>query len=174
MRISGWLVVGLAGTLASSPAFAETDTKTIQVSATILPRLELSIIPDTGRDITFGAIEQPAEGDLAQRTVKVKLGVFSNLGAPYHVTQLVRQPLTSLEGRTVADEQFTVSAHDAALGQVHTAGQTAITAGHPMTLYTSNTIGKSDQFLADYTLHVTPTTPAGEFNTEIVYTVTSL
>jgi hypothetical protein len=167
-------MLGVSCVSIDSPALAESQTKTVQVSATILPRLELTVTPETGSGIAFGEIEQPAFGATNDRTVKVKLGVFSNLGAPYHVTQMVRRPLENTQGLAIDDAQFTVSARDAGLGQVHTAGATPIVPGQTMTLYTSNAIGKSDQFLADYALQVTPTTPAGQFNTEIVYTVTSL
>lgn len=176
MRRAGSLAmaVSLTSLLINSPAFAETETRTVQVSATILPRLELTVTPETGSGIAFGALTQPAVGDTDARTVKVKVGIFSNLGAPYHVTQMVRQPLTSTTGLAIEDAQFTVVAHGAGLGHVHTPSATPIVPERPLMLYTSNAIGKSDQFLADYTLQVTPTTPAGEFDTEIVYTVTSL
>lgn len=155
-------------------SFAESDSKTVHVSATILPRLELSVTPETGTDIAFGAIEQPASGDETNRSVKVNVSVFSNLGRPYHVSQLVRRPLTNAAGSAIADEQFRVLTHDGSRGRTGAPQPTPIVPGTPTTLYLSNDRGKSDAFLADYTLRVTPTTPAGDFDTEIVYTVTSL
>ena len=163
------IVLGLA-----IPAFAESDSKTVQVTATILPRLELTVTPETGESITFGAITQPAPGGQTAHSVKVALNVFSNLDRPYQVTQLVRQPLSTAAGSTIPDDQFLVTAHDAARGQLVPAQPTAIVPGAPTTLYISDSRGKSDAFSADYTLMVTPETPAGDFHTEIVYTVTSL
>ena len=167
----GLVVTGLIGV---TPAFAESDSKTVQVSATILPRLELSVTPETGEGITFGVVQQPAPGEEATQSVKVSVNVFSNLGHPYHVTQLIRRPLTSPDGLVIADGQFLVTTRDAALGELGAPQAIPITPGNSMTLYTSNDRGKSDAFAADYTLVVTPQTPAGEFNTQIVYTVTSL
>ena len=177
MRPSGWtlwsittlVLLGIAGIVA-----AESETKTVQVSATILPRLELSVSPETGQGIAFGDIEQPAPGDQTRRSVKVNVGVFSNLGRPYQVTQTVRRPLTDDAGISLAQAQFEVTTSDAALGMVAASEPLAIVPGDTTTLYTSNSHGKSDAFNADYTLTVTPTTPDGTFETEIVYTVTSL
>jgi hypothetical protein len=154
--------------------FAESDSKTVQVSCTILPRLELSVTPETGGQIAFGAIEQPAPGDAASRSIRVALNVFSNLDRPYQVTQMIRRPLANPEGLAIAEEQFRVTTAGASRGQLDALQPTPLLPGIPTTLYTSDERGKSDAFSADYTLTVTPQTPAGEFGTEIVYTVTSL
>ena len=174
------LHVGLGGWLAivafACPAIAsaESDSKTVRVSCTILPRLELSVTPETGESIAFGAIEQPAPGQATVRSTAVKLNVFSNLGHPYHVTQTVRQPLATSEGIAIPDDQFQMVTQDAARGQLGAPQPTPIMPGIPTTLYRSDERGKSDAFSARYTLTVTSETPAGEFDTEIVYTVTSL
>ena len=177
MARSRW-AVGVAITLLSFglsiAASAESDSKTVQVTATILPRLELSVSPETGQTIAFGPITQPADGMTAARSVKVNVNVFSNLDRPYQVTQLVRQPLSSARGSTIPEGQLLVSARDAARGQLGPVQPTAIVTGAATTLYRSDGRGKSDAFSADYTLRVTPDTPAGDFQTEIVYTVTSL
>lgn len=177
MNAAGRIVMAgvlMAAVLGAPVVRAESESKTIQVSATILPRLELSITPETGSAIAFGALQQPAPEAVASRSVKVNVGVFSNLGHPYQVTQMVRRPLTNREGATIADSQFTVATREAALGSLAAPGGMAIVPGTSATLYTSNAIGKSDAFLADYTLTATSKTPAGDFGTEIVYTVTSL
>ena len=177
MRVSR-RVLGVAALLTATalcpPLAAETKTHTVQVSATILPRLELSVKPETGADIAFGAIEQPATGQQVSRSVRVSVGVFSNLDRPYHVTQLVRRPLTNAQGETMAVEQFQVTTPPAALGRTAASVPVTIEPGTPTTLYLSNERGKSNSFQADYILTVTPTTPAGDYRTEIVYTVTSL
>ena len=169
-----WCCAVITGFIGAAPSFAESDSKTVRVSATILPRLELSITPDTGQEIAFGAIRQPARGEEAAQSVKVNVNVFSNLGRPYHVTQMIRRPLTNVEGRTIPDAQFRVTTRDASRGQLGSPQPTPLAPGAATTLYTSDERGKSEQFFADYTLTVTPQTPAGEFDTEIVYTVTSL
>lgn len=177
MQAMGRAARGLAAVclfISHNAAWAESASKTVQVTATILPRLELSVTPETGSAITFGAIEQPAAGETADRSVRVAVGVFSNLGHPYHVTQLVRRGLTNREGAVISDDQFRVMTHDARLGSTTAVQPTPITPGTPSTLYLSNTQGKSDNFLADYTLTVAPATVAGDYDTEIVYTVTSL
>ena len=164
-------LVSLAG---GRPAAAESDSKTIRVSATILPRLELSVTPETGQVLAFGTIEQPAFGRTIDRAVRVNVHTFSNLGRPYHITQLVRHLLTNDEGTTIPAEQFQVLTPGASLGTLGAPHLTPMAPDVPTTLYISNGRGKSDAFLADYTLTVTPTTPAGQFQTEIVYTVLSL
>ncbi len=161
-----WLLPGAAG--------AESNTQTVQVSATILPRLELSVAPETGSSIAFGALTQPADGDAASRSVNVSLNVFSNLGRPYHVTQTIRQPLTNAQGRMIPPEQLQVTTRSAVHGTPGAANPVALIPGVPMTLYTSDAGGTSAEFSADYALKVTPTTPTGTFQTEILYTVTSL
>ena len=158
----------------ASPLFAESDSKTVQVTATILPRLELTVTPETGEGIAFGAITQPAPGDQDSRSVRVAVNVFSNLDRPYHVTQMIRRPLVNVEGSAIPDPNFLVSAHDAGRGRAGPVRPTAMIPGRATTLYTSDERGKSDAFKADYTLTVTPETPAGDFATDIVYTVTSL
>lgn len=155
------------------PVFAESQSHTVQVSATILPRLELSVAPETGSSIAFGAILQPANGDITTKTIAVNLSVFSNLDRPYHVTQTVRQPLSNNNGTDIPDNQFLVSTRNASRGNT-LANALAVIPGENTTLYTSDARGKSDAFVADYSLAVTPATPAGDFATEIVYTVTSL
>ena len=175
MHHARWLIGSVAISLGlASSLSAESDSKTVQVTATILPRLELTVTPETGESIAFGAITQPAPGDRTARSVKVSLNVFSNLDRPYQVTQLVRQPLSTAAGSTIPAAQFLVTAHDAARGQLVPIQPTAILPGAATTLYISDSRGKSDAFLADYSLTVTPETPAGNFHTEIVYTVTSL
>ncbi len=153
-------------------AFAESQSHSVQVTATILPRLELSVSPATGSAIAFGAIVQPDDGHVTTKTVAVNLSVFSNLDRPYHVTQSLRRSLTNAEGTAIPDKQFSVSARGASRGDVGSPGP--IIPGQMATLYTSDAHGKSDAFVADYALAVTPTTVAGDFATEIVYTVTSL
>ncbi|MBI2104262.1 MAG: hypothetical protein HYT90_01600 [Candidatus Omnitrophica bacterium] len=167
-----WLTIAVLAFPAA--ACAESDSKTVRVSCTILPRLELSVTPETGESIAFGAIEQPAPGETTVRSTAVKLNVFSNMGRPYHVTQMVRKPLATPEGAAIPDDQFRVLTQDAARGRMGAPQPTPLAAGVPTTLYTSDERGKSDAFSARYTLTVTPDTPAGEFDTEIVYTVTSL
>ena len=174
IRGVAWSCGLISYVLSASPSFAESDSKTVQVSATILPRLELSVSPETGEGIVFGAIEQPAPGSEASRSVSVHLNVFSNLGHPYQVTQAIRRPLTNADGQRIPERQFRVSTRDAGLGVLGVEHPTPLTPGVPTTLYTSNERGKSDRFSADYTLTVTPETPAGDFGTEILYTVTSL
>ena len=177
MRVIGAWIVSITmwcGVVSTPIVCAESDSKTVQVSATILPRLELSITPETGSGIAFGAIEQPVRGTETTRSVAVNVGIFSNLGHPYHVTQMVRHPLRNPAGASIPEAQWTVVTHEAARGMVGAPEPTIVRSGIPTTLYLSNDIGKSDAFLADYTLRVTPTTPAGDFDTEIVYTVTSL
>ena len=167
-------VAVVAALAIAPPLFAESDSKTVPVTATILPRLELTVTPETGDAIAFGAITQPAPGDEDSRSVRVAVNVFSNLDRPYHVTQMIRRPLVNGEGSAIPDPHFLVSAHDAARGQAGPVRPTAMIPGRAITLYTSDERGKSDAFKADYTLTVTPETPAGDFATEIVYTVTSL
>jgi hypothetical protein len=177
MRRLQWLAGTLAGVILTTPSlivFAESDSQTVQVTATILPRLELTVTPDTGEAIAFGAIRQPEPGSRASGAVKVSVSVFSNLDRPYHVTQLVRKPLSSATGSAIPEGQLRVSASNANRGAVGPDLPTAMVPGAPLTLYRSDSRGKSDAFRADYTLHVTPDTPAGDFQTEIVYTVTSL
>jgi len=168
-----WIVL-LGCLITPSLALAETTSHTVQVTATILPRLELTVTPSTGASIAFGAMTQPAQGEEASRTVAVNVSVFSNLDRPYHVTQVIRHPLTSALGSTIPDEQFLVSTRGAAIGEARVTASTPIVPGEVTTLYTSNARGKSDAFAADYTLEVTPVTPAGDFATAIIYTVTSL
>ena len=169
--------IGLATLISISfftlPAFAESQSHTVQVSATILPRLEFSVAPETGSSIAFGTILQPASGEVATKTVAVNLSVFSNLGQPYHVTQTVRRPLSNSNGSDIPEGQFLVSTRNAERG-ITSPNSRPIVAGENTTLYTSDSHGKSDAFVADYSLAVTPATPAGDFATEIVYTVTSL
>ena len=155
-------------------SFSESDSKIVRVSATILPRLELSVTPETGESIAFGQLEQPAQGDVDSKLVSVALNVFSNLGHPYQVTQLVRRPMTNHQGQNIPDTQFLVATEGASRGQLGAVQATPIIPGEVTTLYTSDDRGKSDKFSATYTLSVTPQTPAGEFDTEVVYTVTSL
>ena len=177
MRRMRWGVgstAALLGLLQTFPVCAESDSKTVRVSATIVPRLELSVTPQTGQDVAFGIIEQPSLGETTRRSVNVALNVFSNLGRPYHVTQLVRHPLANIDGSAIPADQFQVETHDASRGTLGAPSATAIVPGDSTTLYTSDGRGKSDAFLADYSLTVTPHTPAGTFGTEIVYTVTSL
>jgi hypothetical protein len=168
------VVVGVAALAIASPLFAESDSKTVPVTATILPRLELSVTPETGDAIAFGAVTQPAPGAEDSRSVRVAVNVFSNLDRPYHVTQMIRRPLSNVDGAAIPDPQFLVSASDAGRGHAGPVRPTAMIPGRATTLYTSDQRGKSDAFKADYTLTVTPETPAGDFSTEIVYTVTSL
>ena len=178
MRVHSFLkLLGcMALTLNSFPlcVFAESQSRTVQVTATILPRLELSINPSTGSSIAFGAIAQPNTGSTNTKTVAVNLSVFSNLDRPYHVTQTVRHPLTATSGTTIPDEQLQIITRNASQGEVGLGTLVPVASGTPTTLYTSNAHGKSDAFVADYQLSVTPTTPAGDFGTEILYTVTSL
>ena len=168
--------IGAIGLCLISPATssAESDSKTVRVSATILPRLELSVTPETGQEIAFGAIEQSPRGESVERSVKVHVNVFSNLDHPYHVTQTVRRDLTNADGRVIPEQQFHLTTRDAVRGSLGAPAPVAVVAGAVTTLYTSDERGKSDAFSADYGLTVTPETPAGDFDTEIVYTVTSL
>lgn len=172
LRLIGF--TALAITMIPPLGLAESDSRTVQVTATILPRLELTVTPEMGHAVAFGAIEQPALGGETERTVQVNLSVFSNLDQPYHVSQLVRHPLRSADGAEISETHFRVRTHAASRGQLALTQPAPITSGQSTTLYTSNERGKSDAFSAEYTLTVTPETPAGDFATEIVYTVTSL
>ena len=164
----------LAITMGPSLVLAESDSKTVQVTATILPRLELTVTPEMGHTVAFGAIEQPAPGDETERTAHVSLNVFSNPDQPYHVSQLIRHPLRSTDGAEISETHFRVRTHTASRGQLALTQPTPIISGQSTTLYTSNERGKGDTFSAEYTLTITPETPAGDFTTDIVYTVTSL
>lgn len=150
-------------------AAGEQASTRIQVVAVIKPELSLTVEPETGDRLDLGTIYSSSTEERASQPVKVKVGVFSNLGHPYQVTQELVEPLTNEDGSQLPPGYLIVNQPDALGGD-----SGFVDAQQTQVVLASDARGRSEKRSVAYQLRVPPSQDAGTYRGTIVFTVTAL
>lgn len=157
---------------ASAIGYAASNSVTVKVSVTIPPLFELSVSGPTHGNIEFGVVERDPLYPVTVESQDVVLTAKSNLGRPYEITHALVTPFSNESNDRFAEEDLTVSAENLKTGG--TAVQSTRVTTTPSAIYTSDTEGKSETIKANYKLLVRPEQAAGNYQTKLVYTFTTI
>jgi len=133
---------------------------------------EISISPQDQRySIDFTDLK-PSDGP---RLNEVLIGVKSNLGRPYQVTQNVLSELASSNGEKIPAKYFSVQtlSADDTKGNLKVANKISVEKGNTL-LFVSDTNGSADKFKVVYELICPADLKAGNYSSSITYTLTEI
>lgn len=143
----------------------------VNVSCTIAPMFELEVSGPAAGNIDFGTVHKDADGALTFDSSEVVIRTKTNLGQPYHVTQMLLTPIQNEEGHQFSAEDFTSRAVAEKSGGNFVSEGAVSTA--PVPLFVSND-GKSNVITANYQLKVKPEQPSGHYASKLVYTIATI
>lgn len=121
-----------------------------------------------GRNVNFASIK--ADKDPVSKVVSIE--VNSNLKKPYYVIQKLDNPLITDMGASIGEDFFTVRQQlsDESNGTVIYKEATSVKNGDTV-IFHSDDSGSSSAFSLEYTLTATETTKAGNYMTNISYSL---
>ena len=129
----------------------------------------LDVEMDEPGRVQFGTLK--AKGDKRQK--KARLEVYSNVGLPYQVTQIVSSQLVNEMGQTIPNEYFTYSGSDAQSGTLSHLAPAPVTEGESV-VFTSDNKGTPEKFTLDYELSLPQNPKSGNYSSRVKYSLTSL
>ncbi len=153
----------------SSSFSAPAETFNIPVKIEIEPTFYLDVKAEDGSGIHFGTFRT---GDENQQK-RVTLTVYSNMGKPYQVTQIIPRKLTNAEGKAIPESYFMYFGAEAQTGKLQAKVPTPVQEGESV-VFTSDNKGTPDKFILNYTLTIPKGTRAGSYSSEVRYSITTL
>ena len=129
----------------------------------------LDVEVEKGSNLHFGTFKTGEE----KEEKKVVLTVHSNLGEPYQVSQIVSRNLTNSEGVFIPKDHFTFFGSDAQTGLLIVMSPQAVSEGESM-VFTSNKLGDPEEFTLNYSLAIPNEAKAGNYSSDIKYSITTL
>ena len=136
----------------------------------IEPTFELQVSPETGGRIEFTDVKamQPPKIN------EVAIGVATNLGRPYQISQKVNSLLMNEQGETIDEGEFTFYEQEVTKGGIlKHPSRTEVEVGET-TLFISDQQGSPAQFKIIYELTVPRDVGAGKYSSQITYTISEL
>lgn len=136
-----------------------------------IPRIfDLEVIPEYGGVIQFRDVKPLQLPKINQVTIEIN----SNIGKKYQLTQKVLSELTTAEGFTIPDNNFTVRTESLETkGILKVANKQPVKKGD-MVLFVSDENGASDKFKIIYELSLPADYHAGDYSTKIVYSLSEI
>lgn len=157
--------------LCPETAHSAQKSVTVNVSATILPLFQIEVGGPANGNIEFGVIQKDPDGDVTIQAKEVVITTQSNLRTPYIITQSLSTPLANENGVGVPAGALRVSAQNNKSGG--SASQNVEVGTDSSVLFRSDNNGQGDTISANYTLRVPPVQEAGEYRSQLVYTLTT-
>ncbi len=146
------------------------DIGVFDLDVEIEPVFELNIQPEFSGVIEFRDLKPQGP---AQKS-EVLIGVKSNLGKRYQITQRILSGLSSKEGKIVPSKFFTVRQEPLQTkGSLRVPAAVEVAAGETV-VFTSDKNGSSDEFKMVYELTPAIDIPAGDYSTRISYSISEL
>jgi len=153
------------------PCHALSKSVQVNVSCTIAPMFELDVSGPTGGNIEFGTLHKDPNGTLTFDSNEVTIRAKTNMGQPYHVTQMLVTPIRNANGDEFEAGDFTSRA--TAEGPGSPVVRDGFVTTQPMTLLSSND-GKSSAVTASYKLKVKPGQASGFYASKLIYTIATI
>jgi hypothetical protein len=146
------------------------DAVVLPVKLEIEPVFDLNVEVRDALGIHFGMVK-PGENRPQER--QITLTVRSNLGAPYQISQVVSRRLMTQEGVTLPDDAFQFYGSNARSGTVTVTSPSAVREGESV-VFISDKKGTPESLLLKYTLTIPPQAKAGDYGSELKYSITTL
>ncbi len=108
-----------------------------------------------------------------QRRQKVTLQIFSNLGQPYQVSQILPRGLASEQGAVLPAESLMYATEPATTGLVSSLAPMTVREGESQ-IFTSDQKGTPETLNLEYSLQAPKGARAGSYNSGIKYSITTL
>lgn len=159
----------LAFKVESTSPLVRQETISVPAQIEVEPILYLEIETREGGSISFGRFRPQDEA----KEVQVELKVHSNLGKEYAVSQILPHTLAAREGHSIPVESLQYYGSEAQSGHLTSQVPTPVKEGETV-VYRSDSTGKAESFFLNYRLTMPPNTPAGSYNSELKYSITTL
>ncbi len=154
----------------SNSAFVSAEVINVPIKVEIEPIFYLDYeVESKATGLSFGTYKT---GDEKQEK-KIFLSVYSNLGQPYQITQILPRKLTNSEGASLPKDNFKYFGSDVKTGTLASMVPVPVEEGESI-VFTSDKKGTPEQFTLNYILTVPMNAKSGNYNTEIKYSVTTL
>ena len=154
----------------SNSAFAPFQVINVPVKIEIEPIFYLDYeIGSQAIGLAFGSYKTGEE----KQDRRVLLTVHSNLGQPYQVTQILSRKLTNTEGAILPKDHFIFFGSEAQTGTLIVMSPRPVEEGEKV-VFSSDKKGTPEKFALNYTLTVPRDTKSGTYNSELIYSITTL
>lgn len=142
----------------------------VPVQVEVEPILYLDIETQSGAaGLSFGRFRSQDEA----KEVRVDLKVHTNLGQEYAVSQILPHSLAAQGGHTIGSESLQYYGSEAESGLLTDQAPVPVREGETI-VYRSDSKGSAESFSLNYRLSIPKDTPAGSYNSELKYSITTL
>ncbi len=155
--------------LDSQSPFVPSQVINIPVQFEIESIFSLETKIDEGFSLNFGSFRTGKESE--ER--RVVLTVRSNLGQPYQVSQIVPRKMMNEQGAALESDNFKYSAATTQTGTSLAQVAAPVETGEHL-LFTSDKSGTPENIVLNYALSIPPDSKAGNYTSEIKYSITTL
>ncbi len=155
--------------LDSQSPFVPSQVINIPVQFEIESIFSLETKIDEGFSLNFGSFRSGKE----KEERRVILTVRSNLGEPYQVSQIVPRKMMNEQGAALEDDNFQFSASTTETGVSLAQAAAPVQTGEHL-IFTSDKSGTPENIILNYTLSIPPDSKAGNYTSEIKYSITTL
>jgi hypothetical protein len=153
----------------SRSPFVTQEVITVPVAIEVEPIFSFETKTDSGAGVNFGSFK-PGQ-DRQER--RVTLSVRSNLGEPYQISQIVPSALTTADGSPMPPEAFRFTVASPGEGTVKAPAGQPVQSGESV-LYVSDPKGTPKDIEVQYVLEVPSQAKAGNYSSQIKYSMTTL
>ncbi len=160
----------LAFKVESNSPLVRPEIVSVPVVLEVEPILYLDIETRGGGGISFGRFRPQDEA----KEIQVLLKVHTNLGKEYTVSQILPHALAARDGSsTISADALQFYGSEAQSGVLTAQSPTPVKEGETV-VYRSDSKGKAESFSLNYRLAIPKDTPAGAYNSELKYSITTV
>lgn len=151
-----------------SPA-VKNEVINIPIRFEIEPIFSLETKIEQSNGLNFGSFKTGEENEIRQ----VAIDVRSNLGQPYQVSQVIPRKMMNEKGASLNDDYFKVKVEGPQSGTVLISDFEPVRMGEAP-LFTSDAQGSPETLVLSYNLTIPKNSQAGNYTTELKYSITTL
>ncbi len=160
----------LAYKVESNSPLVRQEMISVPIVLEVEPILYLDIETREGGGISFGSFRSQDEA----REIQVTLSVHTNLGKEYTVSQILPHALAARDGSsTIPLGALQYYGSEAKFGLLTSQSPIPVKEGETV-VYRSDSKGMAESFSLNYRLAIPKDTPAGAYNSELKYSITTL
>lgn len=166
---AGIYAANFAVSVETAGAAPQPEVINVPVRLEVQPIFNLEVEAVDGSQLNFGTFK----ADSSPQERQVRLKVYSNLGEPYQVSQVVSRKLTNADGTPLPAETFTFHALGAKIGRSLVPTPAPVKEGETP-IFVSDSKGSPESLVVHYTVNMPATAKAGSYNSDIKYSLTTL
>ncbi len=124
---------------------------------------------EQGNSLNFGSFKVGDENQMRKVAIKVR----SNLGQPYQVSQVISRKMMNEKGAALNDDYFKFKVEGSQSGTVLVTDLEPVRLGEEP-IFTSDAKGTPEALIVSYNLTIPKNSQAGNYTTELKYSITTL